>query len=380
MYVQTEELQKKRELFIEELIAGNYTTYFVATHPKYAAKTKSNFGAAFRFTSEPTSLAVPYMWKYKEARQKLMKLADILTPEEAERRNINFVNPALKDIPGATLPTLRGGIQLLLPGERAYAHRHSANAFRFILESPTEGAYTVVQDRKIPMQPGDLVMTPNWTWHDHHNDGKSPAIWFDGLDALMAFWIGAGFYQEYEESGEPGSSDGYQKGTKSIAEVQARFGSGLIPADEFTIGGPVPAADNPLLYYPYNEARKQLLSLSEIWNGTPSNGVVLRYVNPVTAKSTFPSMETAIRLVKPMTELKPSRRTENVIFITMEGNPSFEVKGQKFETEPYDVVALPSWTEYSIKNPDGKPAMIFSFSDKPVFEYLGLYRERVSSS
>src|ERR1700733_4488770 len=106
----SEQTKKEREIFIDELLAGNYTTYFVATHPKYAAKVKGSFAAAFRFSSEPTSLAVPYMWKYKEARQKLMKLSDLLTPEEAERRNINFVNPNLKDIPGATLPTLRGGI------------------------------------------------------------------------------------------------------------------------------------------------------------------------------------------------------------------------------------------------------------------------------
>jgi gentisate 1,2-dioxygenase len=377
----SEQTKKEREIFIDELLAGNYTTYFVATHPKYAAKVKGSFAAAFRFSSEPTSLAVPYMWKYKEARQKLMKLSDLLTPEEAERRNINFVNPALKDIPGATLPTLRGGIQLLNPGERAYTHRHSANAFRFILESPTEGAYTVVQGRQLPMQPGDLILTPNWTWHDHHNQGKSPAIWFDGLDALMAFWIGAGFFQEFEDEGSSikQEKEAYQKSDKSVDDVTARFGSGLVPSEGSTIGGGVPDADNPMLYYSYTNVRKQLVKLSEIIEGSPHEGVVLRYVNPINGKSIFQSMDTSLRLVKPKKELKSARRTENIIFITMEGTPTFELSnGSKFETEPFDVVAIPSWTEYAIKNPHDKPAIIFAYSDKPVFEYLGQYRERKS--
>ena len=46
-----------REAFIEDLIANNFTTYFVATHSKSA-----NSNPAFRFTSSPVSIAVPYSW------------------------------------------------------------------------------------------------------------------------------------------------------------------------------------------------------------------------------------------------------------------------------------------------------------------------------
>lgn len=367
----SEQVKKEREQFIEELLTGNYTTYFIATHPKYS-KSKGPY-AAFRFAPAPVSMASAHMWKYKDARQKLMRLSELLTPEEAERRNINFVNPGLKEVPGATLPTLRGGIQLLNPGERAYTHRHTANAFRFILESPTDGAFTVVQGRKVPMHPGDLILTPNWTWHDHHNEGKSPAIWFDGLDAIMAFWMGGVFFQEFDESNE-----GYQKADKSVEEISSRYGAGLVPGEGAHISG-VPESDNPLLYYSYNDSRRSLLKLSELAQGDPHNGTLLRYVNPLNGKPTFPSMETALRLVKANSELKAARRTENAIFITMEGNPTFELdNGQKFETEPFDIVALPSWTQYHIKNSDNKHAILFSYSDRPVFEYLGFYREQKS--
>ncbi|MGY8814138.1 MAG: hypothetical protein ACKVHQ_05415, partial [Gammaproteobacteria bacterium] len=85
-----EQAKTPRDIFIEDLLENNFTTFFVATHPKYS---KGN--PAFRFTPEPVSAAVPYSWSYAEARKRLMALSDLLTQEEAERRNINFVNPAL---------------------------------------------------------------------------------------------------------------------------------------------------------------------------------------------------------------------------------------------------------------------------------------------
>lgn len=111
-----EEAKTQREILIQDLLENNFTTFFVATHPKYS---KSN--PAFRFTPSPVSIAIPYSWSFQEARKRLMKLSDVLTQEEAERRNVNFVNPALKDfMPGAALPSLRGGIQMLLPGSRPF--------------------------------------------------------------------------------------------------------------------------------------------------------------------------------------------------------------------------------------------------------------------
>ena len=247
----SEEVKKKREQFISDLVAANYTSYIVITHPKYSTK------SAFRFSESPVSMATPYSWKYKDAKKRLLELGEILTPEEAERRNINFANPNLKDIPGATLPTLRGGIQLLKPGERAYTHRHTANAFRFILEAPVEGAYTVVEGNKIPMLPGDLILTPNWVWHDHHNEGSSNAIWFDGLDAIMAFWIGAGFFQEYEEV----SKDAYQPVLQDVDYITNSYGPGLLP-EKSVLPDHIPKIDNPLLYYPYSGVRKSLMNLA----------------------------------------------------------------------------------------------------------------------
>jgi gentisate 1,2-dioxygenase len=356
-----------RDAFIDDLVENNFTTFFAVTHPKYATSSK-----AYRFTRTPVSRAVAHTWKYADARARLFELGRLLTVDEAERRNINFVNPALRDyMPAATLPTLRGGIQLLLPHEQAYTHRHSANAFRFVLEAPDEGACTVVEGVKIPMRPGDLVLTPNWTWHDHHNQSDAHAIWYDGLDVLMAYFVGGVFSQEFKDvTGEP-----YRPAQTSAASLAHHYEAGLLHQHQAG-GDEIPASNNPLLYYPYSRARQALQNLQQDGAGNDYDGVLLEYVNPRTSGPTFPSMGTALRLIPGKSRLRPKHRTENIVFITFEGAVTFHLPdGRTLQTEPFDVTALPSWIPYSIENTEREPAVLFSNTDRPLFEKLGFYRE-----
>ena len=358
-----------REAFIEALRAADFSTYFVATHPKYAKGME-----AFRFTSSPVSPAFPHHWRYEEARRWLFELSNHLTTEEAERRNVNFVNPGLKTfMPSATLPTLRGGIQLLLGGERASTHRHSANAFRFVIEAPDEGAYTVVEGVKVPMRPGDLVLTPAWAWHDHHCESDQHAIWYDGLDALMAFWMGAGFFQSHETV----AGDAYAPVRQEVGATTSAFGTGLATPGR-TLPIPIPASANPLLYYPYAKVRRKLAASAAAGNGDDSNGVVLDYVNPRTGGPCFPSMGLALRQIPPKSALRPMHRAENVVFIAKEGAPTFTLADRTFEAQPHDVVAIPSWVPYAIANTHDEPAVLFSQSDRPLFQALDFYREETA--
>ena len=87
-------------------------------------------------------------------------------------------------------------------------------------------------------------------------------------------------------------------------------------------------------------------------------------------------MSTAIRIVPGNSTLEARHRTENVMFITMEGSVTFQLpENQTFQTAPFDVTAIPSWVPYTISNPDKAPAVLFSNSDRPLFEKLGFYRE-----
>jgi gentisate 1,2-dioxygenase len=356
-----------RQQFIEDLLSRNFTTYFAATHPAFS---KGN--PAYRFTASPVSPAKPYSWSYAEARARLMELGELLTADEAERRNINFVNPGLKDfMPAATLPTLRGGIQLLLPGEKAYAHRHTANAFRLVIEAPQVGAYTNVEGYKLPMSKGDLILTPNWTWHDHHNESDSNTIWYDGLDVLVAYFIGGVFFEEMVDV----TGQQYQSAARSAEEITDAYGSGLLQRRKI-FPDHIPESDNTLIYYPYRKARQQLADLAAAGAGNATNGVLLEYVNPVTSGPAFPTMSTSLRLVEGKSTLDAMHRTENIIFITLEGSLTFDLPdGQSFTAEANDVTAIPSWVPYSIRNSDSDPAIVFSQSDRPIFQALSFYRE-----
>src|SRR6201747_1779790 len=113
----------------------------------------------------------------------MLQAGNLITAKEAERRVLVLENPGLAGQYRIT-HSLFAGLQLIMPGEVAPAHRHTPSALRFIVEG--EGAYTAVAGEKLPMKPGDFVVTPAWSWHDHGNHGTAPVVWLDGLDTPFA--------------------------------------------------------------------------------------------------------------------------------------------------------------------------------------------------
>ncbi len=120
----------------------------------------------------------------------------VITAEEAERRVLVLENPALRGQSRIT-NSLYAGMQLILPGEIAPAHRHVASAIRFILDG--EGAYTAVEGEKTNMSPGDFILTPNWTAHDHGNPSKKPMMWLDVLDMPTVNYFETSFSEHFDE-------------------------------------------------------------------------------------------------------------------------------------------------------------------------------------
>src|SRR5204862_421219 len=113
--------------------------------------------------------------------------------------------------------------EILVPGEIARAHRHSAAALRLIIEG--KGGYTVVNGERVPMLPGDLVLTPNWSWHDHGNDTDAPMIWLDGLDTPLVRLLEAGFFEEYpDDRQEVGAAANASQWHYSMSEMRAALG------------------------------------------------------------------------------------------------------------------------------------------------------------
>ena len=114
----------------------------------------------------------------------------LISAEEAERRVLMLVNPGLRDASQIT-QSLYAGLQLVMPGEITSSHRHSAAALRFVIEG--EGAYTTVNGERVTMRPGDFILTPSWTHHDHGNPSSQPVVWLDGLDIRIVNIFDASF-------------------------------------------------------------------------------------------------------------------------------------------------------------------------------------------
>jgi gentisate 1,2-dioxygenase len=100
-----------------------------------------------------------------------------------------------------TTDTIYAGLQIVAPGEVAPAHRHRAFALRFIIEG-SEG-FTAVGGERMEMFPGDVILTPSWTWHDHGNKGSQPVTWLDGLDLPLWQFLPVNFLQHYDEPRYP---------------------------------------------------------------------------------------------------------------------------------------------------------------------------------
>src|SRR5262245_19804014 len=169
-------------------------------------------------TREPQSKARPWVWHWRDLRPQAMRAAQLVGTEQAERRVLRLTNPELPGMSASN--TLVANLQIVMPGEIARAHRHSASALRLIIEG--EGGYTVVNGDRVPMHPGDLVLTPNGTWHDHANDTGAPMIWLDGLDTPLVRMLEAGFYEEYHQQTQAiGNSAGASRWHYPMSEARA---------------------------------------------------------------------------------------------------------------------------------------------------------------
>ena len=221
-------------------------------------------------TREPVTPVKPALWRYADVRPLLMESAGLISAEQAERRVLVLENPGL---PGQSSIThsLYAGIQLVMPGEVAPQHRHTQSALRFILEG--NGATTTVGGERLPMYPGDLVLTPSWHWHDHQNHTDKPMIWMDGLDIALVRILDASFMQQ--------SNSKEQEVTQARDASLARFGANLLPIEDTK-----PTIFSPLMRYPYDKTREALMHLKAHSDWDAHHGIRMRYSHPQDRKST----------------------------------------------------------------------------------------------
>ncbi len=308
-------------------------------------------------TAAPRPTAVPAIWYYRDVRPHLMESAGLITAQEATRRVLMLMNPGLGGEASIT-GSLVAGLQLIMPGEIAPAHRHTQSALRFIIEG--HGAYTAVDGERTLMEPGDFVITPSWTWHDHGNETLEPMVWLDGLDIQIVKLLGASFAENYPDDVQPVS--------RPAGDSFARFGHNLLPVDW------KPAVKtSPVFNYPYARTREALAALARNGAPDPYHGHKLRYVNPASGEWAMPTLGTFIQLLPAGFASRPYRATDGTVFVVVEGTGETQVGDTVFAWGPRDIFVVPGWMNRT--HHAASEAVLFSFSDRPVQEKLGLWRE-----
>jgi len=312
----------------------------------------------------PQPGALPYVWRWKTLLPLAERAGDLIpVGRGGERRAIALANPGLAGQPYAT-PTLWAAIQYLGGHEVAPEHRHSQNAFRFVVEG--EGVWTVVDGDPVAMRRGDFLLTPGWRFHGHHNETDQPMAWIDGLDIPFVHYTDTTFF-------EFGSDRVTDESTPDISRSEQLWGHpGLRPLSQLqdTVSSPIGA-------YRWEHTDKALNDQLELEKaGFPATielgHAAIRYINPTTGGDVMPTIRAEFHRLERDVHTRPRREVGSSVYQVFDGTGTFILDGNEHTVEKGDMIVVPSWVHFSIAADDGID--LFRFGDHPIIERLSLSR------
>jgi len=307
---------------------------------------------------KPIPRTRPICWPYQGLRSLLLQAGELTPIEKAERRVLVLANPGHGLEKMQASATIYLGMQLLLPGEWAPAHRHTPNAVRMIVEG--DGAYTTVEGEKCPMSRGDLILTPTGLWHEHGHDGDQPVVWLDVLDLPLVYYMEASYVTE-----------GKAQTVTSEANDQAYQRGGVVPTPMFNRAG----QPFPMLRYPWVDVRAVLeaLALSQ----PDIEAVQVAYVNPETGADCQKILGFSALMLRPGERLQLPARSCAMVFHQIEGGADVSLEGHQFSLAEADTCCIPGYTPVTLANRSkDHAAFIFIADDAPLQKKLGLYEVR----
>ena len=309
-------------------------------------------------TLTPRSRCQPHLWRYADLYSAAMEAGSLVNMQEAERRVIILENPGLQNSSCITT-TLYAGLQMIQPGEIAPSHRHSQSAIRLAMSG--DGAYTVVDNERTLLQRGDLVLTPPMVWHDHGNDGDEPATWLDGLDIPLVQFFDASFL---ERATEPA-----QAVTRNDGDSWYSYARSMRAVDDHSS-----FLASPVVNYPYQHAKETLLQTAGSAKRNPFHGTKMAYLNPLNGGHVLPTMAAFLQLLNKGLRTAPYRSSDATVYVVQEGSGRTWIGEHDICWGPRDIFVVPSW--HWIRHQADEEAVLFSYSDRPAQEKLGLWREQ----
>lgn len=290
---------------------------------------------------QSASRGEPHLWKWAETEAFLEESCDAVPESLTARRSLIFQSPGL---PRSTTHTINTGIQLIKPGELAWAHRHSISALRFVIEGHPD-LHTVVDGEPCQMRAGDLILTPNWHWHDHSNGSKGRALWFDALDGPLVSALNQIVFENYGEDRQP-----------------------------------VRNAPPGAMRYPWAEMEAKLAALPDS-AVSDTDARTIAYAHAATGGPVLRTLGAAVTALPPGFKGATHRHSSSSVYLVISGAGRTEVGGRVLDWGPRDVFAVPAWAPHAHANASAREeALLFSVTDAPALEALGLYREEPAAT
>ena len=265
-----------------------------------------------------------------------------------------------------------------MPGEDAPEHRHTQNAFRFVVEG--EGVWTVVERRPGPDAPRRLPAPGRLELARPPQRGHRA----DGLDRR------AGHPVPVRRSRRSSSTSAARRSAPRSGSRPDRSRSerlwghpGLVPVSQLRR-----TAGSPLLCYRWEHTDQALADQLELeragYPATVEPGhAVVRYTNPTTGGDVLPTIRAQFHRITRGTETAPVRETGSSVYQVFDGSGQVTVGDYRWSVGRGDLFVVPSWQPLSIRSEadgddsDSGALDLFQFSDAPIFEKLNLYRVQI---
>jgi len=292
-------------------------------------------------------------WRYDALRPLLLRAGELTPVEKAERRVLVLSDPGRGAGAMQATASIYLGMQLLLPGETAPAHVHTPSAVRVIVEG--RGAHTVVDGERLPMEEGDLVLTPGGEWHDHGHDGDAPVIWLDALDLPLLVYLEGSYAVEGPLQA--------QRNRPDAAEVEY-LSAGLAPSRSRNV-----ARRYPMMRYPWARTEAALRAMS-----AAGEAAELDFVNPETGADILPTMGFTAMMLAAGARDAPPLRSCSQAFHVVKGRGRTIIDGKTVEWGPKDTFTAPVFA--AIDHEAADESFVIRIHDRPLQDKLGYYEER----
>jgi gentisate 1,2-dioxygenase len=308
---------------------------------------------------------LPHVWKWAEIAPYLYRIAAIAPLEFTERQQFLLTNPGLMGALRVT-NTIRIAVSIYKPGDQAPLHLHTPSASRTILSET--GGYTLIEGEQCVANRGDLILTPAGTWHGHGNDDQEPVIWMDVLDwplleYLDVIWMRHDYASQDVNTAPP-----------QVNYSQTLYGSGGIVPRFLPERRGSGQGGTPMFHFRGTEVLRTLANMRQ-QAGSPWDGILVEFVNPVNGWPVFPTLTYKAQLLRPGEQTQLFRHTASTVYTVLAGRGYTDVNGRRLDWERNDILVVPAnmWRRH-VNLDTTAEAVLYSLTDEPLLKAIGHYR------